>query len=84
VQQFIDCDISFQTTKPAVRCTGKVAMVPVMDRGRLAYKIWSLSTWIEDLEAHPENPALLQLPGSTPSGVEHFEMDVLILGGGNA
>ncbi|KAK3897970.1 hypothetical protein C8A05DRAFT_38453 [Staphylotrichum tortipilum] len=82
--QFIDCSISFKTTKPAVRGTGKIALVPIKDGEKVEYKIWVLSTWINDLEEHPENPALLQSPSTTPAGVEQFETDVLIMGGGNA
>ncbi|KAK3897232.1 putative indole-3-pyruvate monooxygenase YUCCA4 [Staphylotrichum tortipilum] len=72
--QFIDCSISFKTTKPAVRGTGKMALVPVQDGEKVEYKIWVLS----------KNPTLLQSPSTAPAGVEQFETDVLIMGGGNA
>lgn len=58
--------------------------MPVNDGGIVKFKIWVLSTWIDDLEAQPENPALLYAPSTNPKGVEQVETDVLILGGGNA
>ncbi len=55
----------------------------------VAWKIWSLATWIDSLDVHPENEALLRLPGrSLPlaSGgtATTIETDVLIVGAGNA
>jgi len=59
-------------------------LLPVKANGTVTWKIWVLSTWLENLDAHPENEALLVSPGRQLDGVEQFETDVFIIGGGNA
>lgn len=50
----------------------------------LIWKIWILSTRLENLNVHPEDKVLLQSPGRQLDGLETFETDVFIAGGGNA
>lgn len=59
-------------------------LLPVEVGGAVAWRIWILSTWLENLESHPENEALLRSPGRQLDGIEQFETDVFIIGGGNA
>lgn len=48
------------------------------------WKIWSLATWIDDFEAHPEDENVLRDPGRNLADVEEINTDVFIIGGGNA
>lgn len=50
----------------------------------LTWKIWVLSTVLENLDVHPEDEALLKSPGKQIDKLETFEADVFIVGGGNA
>ena len=50
----------------------------------IVWKIWTLSTWIEQLDVQPENEGLLRAPGKQLDAVETIATDVLIIGGGNA
>ena len=50
----------------------------------IAWRIWILSTTLENLDLHPENEALLQTPRRQLEDVQTFETDVFIVGGGNA
>ncbi|EGU79234.1 hypothetical protein FOXB_10265 [Fusarium oxysporum f. sp. conglutinans Fo5176] len=52
--------------------------------GRLEWKIWILSTKLENLDVHPENESLLHLPGRNVSGMTEIDTEVFIIGGGNA
>ncbi|XXH04530.1 hypothetical protein Hte_010946 [Hypoxylon texense] len=61
VMMFIDCPISFRTTSPALDCVGKMILLPVKNGatgGVLSWKIWVLSTWVENIVQHPENETL--------------------------
>lgn len=51
---------------------------------KLVWKLWILSTMLENLDRYPENEALLKSPGRTLEGLETIETDVFIIGGGNA
>ncbi|KAK3681771.1 hypothetical protein B0T22DRAFT_472802 [Podospora appendiculata] len=94
VLQIISGDFVFKTTSPAASCGGKVLLVPVQDHDHtesesgasaVKWKIWTLSTWVESLDVHPEDESLLQAPGRLlASSPEPFETDVFIIGGGNA
>ncbi|KAH7631217.1 hypothetical protein B0T09DRAFT_339383 [Sordaria sp. MPI-SDFR-AT-0083] len=85
VLQFIDCSISFKTCSPAASCSGRVLFLPVKkDNGSLDWKVWILSTRLEGLDLQPEDETLLKVPGKQLEGVECFETDVFIIGGGNA
>jgi hypothetical protein len=83
-QQFIDCNLLFETKSPAARCSGRMLLVPVKRNGTAEWKIWILSTWLDTLEEHPEDETLLRLPGRELNGLADFTTDVFIIGGGNA
>lgn len=51
---------------------------------KLTWKIWILSTILEDLDLHPENETLLRSPGRQLDGLKTIDTDVFIIGGGNA
>ena len=57
-----------------------------VERGanHISWKIWVLSTWIDQLDLHPEDEILLRAPGRQLDAVETIETDVVIIGGGNA
>ncbi|KAK2130420.1 hypothetical protein NOF04DRAFT_1345115 [Fusarium oxysporum II5] len=62
-----------------------VAATPVLSsEGSLEWKIWILSTKLENLDVHPENESLLHLPGRNLSGMTEIDTEVFIIGGGNA
>ena len=87
-QHFIDCRFTFRTRSPVATCSGRVVLLPVPgDLGNgnntIEWKIWVLSTSLENLDLQHEDEALLQCPARQP---EHgdFDTDVFIIGGGNA
>ncbi|UPK90971.1 hypothetical protein LCI18_001906 [Fusarium solani-melongenae] len=83
--QFIDASISFETKSPSAWCSGRVLLLPVKDdNNALEWKIWVLSTKLENLDLHLEDESLLELPGRKVDNLDQFETDVLIIGGGNA
>ncbi|KAF5565830.1 K+ transport flavoprotein [Fusarium phyllophilum] len=85
VLQFIDIALSFRTLSPAASCSARIVLLPVgSDQGKLEWKIWILSTKLENLNGHPENESLLQLPGRNLSSLTEIDTDVFIIGGGNA
>lgn len=60
-------------------------LIPVeSSKGSLEWKIWILSTKLENLDVHPENESLLHLPGRNLSGMTEIDTEVFIIGGGNA
>lgn len=77
---------SFETESPAARCGGRVVLVPEEkeEGGGAVWKIWILSTWVDDLKAFPEDVAGLKAPGRNLEAEETIETDVFILGAGNA
>ncbi|EEU40655.1 uncharacterized protein NECHADRAFT_76016 [Fusarium vanettenii 77-13-4] len=84
-QQFIDASISFETKSPSAWCSGRVLLLPVKnDDKTLEWKIWVLSTKLENLDLHLEDESLLELPGRKVDNLDQFETDVFIIGGGNA
>lgn len=84
MQQFIDCNLVFRTTSPAASCIGRFLLLPVKANETVEWKIWILSTRLDELGVHPENEGLLRAPGRQLDGVNEFETDVFIIGGGNA
>jgi len=50
----------------------------------LTWKIWILTTWIENLDVQFEDTSLLQIPGKRLQDVQNIETDVFIIGGGNS
>lgn len=87
-QQFIDCGIVFRTASPAATCTGKVVLLPVKsrlnDNETIEWRIWVLSTILENLDLQKEDERLLRLPRKQLDSCGDFETDVFIIGGGNA
>ncbi|KAH8203863.1 hypothetical protein TruAng_001927 [Truncatella angustata] len=89
VLQFIDFGISFKTTSPSCTCSGKIRLLPIKNRlesgeETVSWKIWVLSTWLQDLDVQPEDESLLQLGRQELGNVSRFESDVFIIGGGNS
>ncbi|PNP61040.1 hypothetical protein FNYG_14128 [Fusarium nygamai] len=85
VLQFIDVALSFRTVSPAASCSARIVLLPVeSSEGKLEWKIWILSTKLENLDVHPENEPLLQSPSRNLSGMIDIDTDVFIIGGGNA
>ncbi|KAK9855342.1 hypothetical protein MYU51_002791 [Penicillium brevicompactum] len=85
VLQFIDCQIVFETSSPAATCRGKVVLLPVKGSDQtIQWKIWVLSTILQDLDIQKEDESLLPSPGRQLDGLEDVETDVFIIGGGNA
>ncbi|KAL2691372.1 hypothetical protein Neosp_001757 [[Neocosmospora] mangrovei] len=82
--QFIDASISFETKSPSAWCSGRVLLLPVKNDNTLKWKIWVLSTKLENLDLHLEDESLLELPGRKVDNLDQFETDVFIIGGGNA
>ncbi|KAI8723125.1 hypothetical protein NCS52_00167600 [Fusarium sp. LHS14.1] len=83
--QFIDASISFETKSPSAWCSGRVLLLPVKnDDKTLEWKIWVLSTKLENLDLHLEDESLLEMPGRKVDNLGQFETDVFIIGGGNA
>ncbi|KAH7096045.1 hypothetical protein FB567DRAFT_624218 [Paraphoma chrysanthemicola] len=81
---YIDCPISFRSISPALECGGKVMLLPIKTGSIVSWKIWSLSTWVEQLVHHPENEKLLSAPARNLDGLERIETDVVIIGGGSS
>ncbi|KAG4288489.1 hypothetical protein FPRO06_06141 [Fusarium proliferatum] len=85
VLQFIDVALSFRTVSPAASCSARIVLLPVeSDQGKLEWRIWILSTKLENLDVHPEDESLLQTPGRNLNGMTEIDTDVFIIGGGNA
>lgn len=78
----------FKTSFPVATCSGRLLLLPtkVRENGKetITWKIWILSTWIENLDLQVEDETLLRSPGRNLDGFETIETDVLIVGGGNA
>ncbi|KAI2778207.1 hypothetical protein F4815DRAFT_494773 [Daldinia loculata] len=87
VMMFIDCGISFRTTSPALSCVGKMLLLPVKSNAAtdsVSWKIWALSTWVENIVGHPENEMGLSTPKRDLDGLDIIETDVLIVGAGSS
>ncbi|KAI0473870.1 FAD/NAD(P)-binding domain-containing protein [Xylariaceae sp. FL0804] len=86
---FLVVTATFRTGSPAAVATGRFLLLPIQarspDGGKgLRWRIWILTTWLEELRPQAENEDRLQLPGRDLSSAEAFDTDVLIIGGGNA
>ncbi|KAF2823555.1 FAD/NAD(P)-binding domain-containing protein [Ophiobolus disseminans] len=87
VMMFIDAGIKLRTTSPALDCSGKFVLLPTKSEESgeaVGWKIWVLSTWVEELIDHPADEALLLAPSRKLDGSEVMETDVLIIGGGTS
>ncbi|KAH7015831.1 hypothetical protein EDB80DRAFT_761691 [Ilyonectria destructans] len=86
--QFIDFGFVFTTTSPAASCSGRMLLLPTKttENGNevLQWKIWILSTRLDNLDLHAEDEGLLKFPVKELEGLKTIETDVFILGGGNA
>lgn len=85
VMMFIDCGLSFCTISPQLKCAGKMVLLPVRIDGALTWKIWVLSSWVDQIVQHPEQETLLSSPGR--DDLVHkkmIETDVFIIGGGSS
>jgi hypothetical protein len=83
-QMFIDCGISFHTISPSLRCAGKIVLLPVNVDGDVTWKVWVVSTWVEDLNQYPENRELLRMPGKCFNEHDIVATDVLVIGAGTS
>lgn len=85
LKMFIDCGLSFCTISPQLKCAGKMVLLPVRIDGALTWKIWVLSSWVDQIVQHPEQETLLSSPGR--DDLVHkkmIETDVFIIGGGSS
>ncbi|KAI0010778.1 hypothetical protein F4779DRAFT_576077 [Xylariaceae sp. FL0662B] len=87
VLMFIDCGISFRTSSPELNCMGKMVLLPVKSDtagGSVSWKIWVLSTWVDNIVQHPEDEKLLLSPSRNLDGIDIVETDVFIVGAGTS
>ncbi|KAH6983533.1 monooxygenase [Ilyonectria sp. MPI-CAGE-AT-0026] len=86
--QFIDFGFVFTTTSLAASCSGRMLLLPTKttENGNevLEWKIWILSTKLDNLDLHAEDEGLLKSPAKALEGLKTIETDVFIIGGGNA
>ncbi|PSR84239.1 hypothetical protein BD289DRAFT_368848, partial [Coniella lustricola] len=86
--RWVQALFTFETASPAANCGGRVVLLPEpgADGCSVVWKIWTLSTWVDSLQAFPEDLEALKAPGRDlrAEAEEKLETDVLILGGGNA
>ncbi|KAK0642223.1 hypothetical protein B0T16DRAFT_421192 [Cercophora newfieldiana] len=82
--QWLDCYMSFKTSSPGAKASGRVLLLPHANDGTIEWKIWILSTWLDGLDIQPEDESLLKSPGRDLQEVQKIETDVVIIGGGNA
>jgi hypothetical protein len=50
----------------------------------VAWRVWSLATWMVDFEQYPEDTGLLRCPTEPIGSEEALSTSVLIVGAGNA
>ncbi|KAI4758567.1 hypothetical protein E4T52_09246 [Aureobasidium sp. EXF-3400] len=87
---FITFEFVFNTRSPAATCAGRMWLVPVEaidhETGTkdLTWKIWILSTKIDHLDDFSEDQNLLRASKKADSRLSTSEVDVFIVGGGNA
>jgi thioredoxin reductase len=81
----------FKTGSPAATCTGRMWILPVETTNNedgtikdLTWKIWIISTRLDYLDGLAEDKNLLFAPCQWDSHSRTLEIDVFILGGGNA
>lgn len=81
--RWVEGMFAFGTESPAAKCAGRVVLLPVEAEDGLAWRIWSLSTWVEALEGFAEDEGRLRTPGRALEEPV-IETEVFVLGGGNA
>ncbi|KAK6007430.1 hypothetical protein QM012_004244 [Aureobasidium pullulans] len=88
--KFIVCPFGFKTGSPAATCSGVMWLLPVSrqasddDSPNPTWKIWILSTKLENLDTHPEDESLLHSAGNCSKDLTEIKTDVFIVGAGNA
>lgn len=83
--RWIEAMFTFTTLRPGARCEGRLMLFPESGNdGKIIWKIWSLSTWLEAFEEFPENMHNLKTTGRDLKSIANIETDVVIVGGGNA
>jgi hypothetical protein len=84
---FIDCGLAFRTSSPSLSCLGRLALLPARSEqsGEIGWKIWVLSTWVDQITQHPEDVSLLSIPGNKDmEASETIETEVVIIGAGSS
>ncbi|KAI1503001.1 hypothetical protein F5X99DRAFT_426586 [Biscogniauxia marginata] len=87
VLMFIDCGISFRTSSPALSCMGKIVLLPVNNDTTVesvSWKIWVLSTWVENIVQHPEDETLLLSPCRNLDSIYTIKTNIFIVGTGTS
>ncbi|KAH7244497.1 uncharacterized protein BKA55DRAFT_692296 [Fusarium redolens] len=85
VLQFLDVALSFRTVSPDALCSARIVLLPAQNStGELEWRIWILSTKLENLDVQPEDESLLHSPRRSLDGIHDIDTDVFIIGGGNA
>lgn len=82
--RWLEAMFTFETGNPAARCGGRVTLLPEEGPDGVLWKIWALSTWVDELKDFPEDVGGLKAPGRKLEDEETIDTDVFILGGGNA
>ncbi|KAJ0297638.1 hypothetical protein COL516b_010490 [Colletotrichum fioriniae] len=59
-------------------------LLQIGNKDIVSWKIWVLSTRLDDFVYYPENSSLLRGPAKQLGILEQFETDVIIIGGGNS
>lgn len=83
-KMFIDCGLCFRIASPELSCAGKMVLLPMKIDGVVIWKIWVLSTWVEDIPRQPEDVTLLSSPGRNLDESETIKTDVFIIGAGTS
>lgn len=85
LKRYIDLSIVFRTNEPAAICAGRILLLPTAKaEGReITWKIWILSTRLENFNEYPEMELRLRCPSRLLDSSE-IETDVVIIGGGNS
>lgn len=84
---FINCGLTFRTRLPELICVGKMVLLPMKSEeigDAISWKIWVLSTWVEQIGQQPENEKLLLTPGRDLNVTDPMETDVFIVCAGSS
>src|SRR5688572_2276721 len=82
-KKWVTFQLTFKTKSPPTLCKGLVQSVPEVVGGSTVWKIWSLTTWMNDFEPCPEDEKRLRKPTIPLPANCNINTDVLIIGGGN-
>ncbi|CAN9225814.1 unnamed protein product [Alternaria alternata] len=81
--KWVTFEFTFKTKSPLASCKGLVQSIPEVVGGSTVWKIWSLTTWMNDFELFQEDEKRLREPTKPLSTDGNINTDVLIIGGGN-